>query len=111
MFIHGNYDGENMAPEFDLHLGANLWDTVKNNTIKEIIHVPLQNYIHVCLVNKGSGIPFISAIELRPLDNSTYQTQMGSLAVFSHYDAGTITNKTYRFAFSFVIVRTPGHLD
>lgn len=22
-FIYGNYDGENMAPEFDLHLGAN----------------------------------------------------------------------------------------
>ncbi|PQP92356.1 senescence-induced receptor-like serine/threonine-protein kinase [Prunus yedoensis var. nudiflora] len=77
-FLYGDYDGQNKASEFDLHLGSNLWDTVySNNTIKEIIHVPLQSYIQVCLVNTGSGTPFISAIELRPLNNTLYPTQMG----------------------------------
>ncbi|XP_040371265.1 LRR receptor-like serine/threonine-protein kinase IOS1 isoform X2 [Rosa chinensis] len=97
-FFYGDYDGQHKAPVFDLHLGANYWDTVKsNNTIKEIIHVPLQNYIHICLVNTGFGTPYISAIELRPLGTTVYKTQMGSLALFNRLDTGSITNKTYMY--------------
>lgn len=96
-FFYGDYDGQDKAPEFDLHLGANFWDTVKsNNTIKEIIHVPLQHYVDICLVNTGFGTPYISAIELRPLDKTVYQAQMGSLALFKRLDTGTLTNKTYK---------------
>ncbi|KAK7817685.1 putative lrr receptor-like serine/threonine-protein kinase [Quercus suber] len=36
-------------------------------TFPDIIHVPLSDTIFVCLINTGSGIPFISALELRPL--------------------------------------------
>lgn len=101
-FFYGNYDGENKLPEFELHLGSNWWDTVKfkdaaTDKKKELIYTPLRNYIHVCLVNIGSGIPFISAIELRPLPNGTYQTQMGSLELVSRYDIGQIdTRRGYR---------------
>ncbi|KAK9923505.1 hypothetical protein M0R45_031921 [Rubus argutus] len=107
-FFYGNYDGENKLPEFDLHLGPNLWDSVSLDdastaTNKELIHlVPSKrNYLHVCLVDTGSGVPFISAIELRPLPNSTYQTQMGSLELYLRLDTGQISpNLTgYRYPF------------
>ncbi|KAK9939373.1 hypothetical protein M0R45_016069 [Rubus argutus] len=102
-FLYGNYDRQNKLPEFQLHLGPNLWDTVSfkdvsTPTHKELIHyVPaLQNYIHVCLVNTSSGVPFISALELRPLPNSTYPEQKSnSLALISRYDTGTNRPYTY----------------
>ncbi|XP_021834818.1 probable LRR receptor-like serine/threonine-protein kinase At1g05700 [Prunus avium] len=93
-FEFGNYDGQDKIPEFELHLGPNLWDTVRFEnpsnayTYKELIYVPLRKYIHVCLVNTGSVVPFISALELRPLPNASYETKTGSLALVSRYDTG-----------------------
>ena len=100
-FFYGNYDGLSKLPQFDLHLGVNKWDTVKIENvsvgvIKELIHVPSQNYLQVCLVNTGLGMPFISAIELRPLNNKTYVTISGSLALFSRYDFGSLSRTVYR---------------
>ncbi|CAB4302984.1 unnamed protein product [Prunus armeniaca] len=94
-FKYGNYDRQNILPEFELQLGTNVWDSVKLEdastiTNKELIHVPLRDYIHVCLVNTGLGIPFISALELRPLPNTSYQTQTGSLALQWRLDTGQI---------------------
>ena len=68
-FMYGNYDSKNQLPVFKLYLGVDKWDTIKfknSNKIvrKEIIHIPKTDYIDVCLVNNGSGIPFISALEL-----------------------------------------------
>ncbi|PQQ17168.1 putative LRR receptor-like serine/threonine-protein kinase [Prunus yedoensis var. nudiflora] len=101
-FLYGNYDGQDKIPEFELHLGPNLWDTVRLRTSvptdKELIYVPLRNYIHVCLVNTGSGVPFISALELRPLPNASYQTKTGSLALVSRCDTGQRSKRTgYRY--------------
>jgi len=81
-FLHGNCDGKGNLPEFDLYLGANTWEMVKveNSLVsvdKELIHVLSLNYIHVCLINKGLGTPFILAIELRPLINASYVTESG----------------------------------
>ncbi|PQM35564.1 hypothetical protein Pyn_13525 [Prunus yedoensis var. nudiflora] len=89
-FLYGNYDDQYRLPEFQLHLGPNLWDSVKFESAstvanKELIHVPLLNYIHVCLVDTNKGVPFISAIELRTLPNTIYQAQEGSLALDSRY--------------------------
>lgn len=96
-FFYGNYDGENKLPEFELHLGPNLWDSVSledatSTTDRELIHyVPAKrNYLHVCVVKTGSGVPFISTIELRPLSYRTYQTQTGSLALYTRLDTGQI---------------------
>ncbi|XP_057733753.1 LRR receptor-like serine/threonine-protein kinase IOS1 [Arachis stenosperma] len=102
-FLYGNYDGLNELPQFDLHLGANFWETVKLTNSSwsyttEIIHTPSLDYVHICLVNTGKGTPFISAIELRMLDNKTYDAQSsGSLARFLRLDLGSITNLTYRY--------------
>ena len=79
-FMYGNYDNKNQIPTFDLYLGVNLWNTVVLNNAwtpltEEIIHSPLSDTIYVCLVNTGSGTPFISVLELRPLDNDTYQSE------------------------------------
>ncbi|KAF5453076.1 hypothetical protein F2P56_028015 [Juglans regia] len=102
IFLHGNYDGEGNLPEFDLYLGTNMWDTVKvenssYSIIKELIHVASRNYIHVCLVNTGLGTPFISAIEFRSLNNNSYETEYGSLALFLRADTGSTSNNSYRY--------------
>lgn len=76
-FMYGNYDGLKKLPVFDLYLGVNLWKTVNisdaglsDNT--EVIAVIPEETVQVCLVNIGSGTPFISALDLRPLKNSLY---------------------------------------
>ncbi|KAG2722805.1 hypothetical protein I3760_02G143300 [Carya illinoinensis] len=101
-FLHGNYDGQSNLPEFDLYLGTNMWDTVKvknasYSIIKELIHVPSRNDIHVCLVNTGLGTPFISAIEFRPLNNNSYEVKYGSLALILRADTGSTSNQSYRY--------------
>ncbi|XP_059638959.1 probable LRR receptor-like serine/threonine-protein kinase At1g05700 [Cornus florida] len=101
-FMYGNYDAENQIPEFDLYIGVDYWTTVMlyDSSIGyrwEIIHVPTTDYIYVCLVNVGLGTPFISALELRPLNNSIYQTTSGSLGLFMRYDYGSTTNELVRY--------------
>ncbi|KAK1575184.1 hypothetical protein Q3G72_003299 [Acer saccharum] len=104
-FMYGNYDGQNTLPSFDLLLGADVWDSVElsdASTIvsKEIIHVPPTHYVDVCLGNKGSGTPFLSSLELRPLVNSSYPSNLGtSLLLYSRLDVGSTAedNETYRF--------------
>jgi hypothetical protein len=39
---------------------------------REAILVAPDDFVQVCLVNTGSGTPFISALELRPLKSSLY---------------------------------------
>ncbi|EEF46321.1 BRASSINOSTEROID INSENSITIVE 1-associated receptor kinase 1 precursor, putative [Ricinus communis] len=115
IFAHGDYDGSNELPEFDLHLGPNKWVTVKIlnasiPVIKEIIHTPTLNYIHICLVNTDSGMPFISALELRPLKNTTYVAQSGALVKSTRLDLGSLTNKTVRYPDDvFDRIWTPDH--
>ncbi|KAL6312547.1 hypothetical protein AAG906_029485 [Vitis piasezkii] len=98
-FMYGNYDSKNQLPVFKLHLGVDEWDTINFNdsyqTVrKEIIHVPKTDYIDVCLVNNGSGTPFISALELRQLGSSSYnKTESGSLLLFNRWDFGSEQEK------------------
>lgn len=42
-FMYGNYDGQSKPPEFDLHLGVNVWDAIQLNNsagivVKEILY-------------------------------------------------------------------------
>lgn len=105
--MYGNYDAKSQFPEFDLYLGVNKWNTVKlmdvsNITTFEIIHVPQSNYIDVCLVDTGSGVPFISVLELRQLNNNSYITQTGSLELFMRLDYGLAPNGIVRSAIKFL---------
>ncbi|XP_025012559.1 LRR receptor-like serine/threonine-protein kinase IOS1 isoform X1 [Ricinus communis] len=104
-FMYGNYDGLNQLPEFDLHIGPNKWVSVKilnaSTSVTEeiIIGSPKSKYIHVCLVTKDTGTPFISALETRPLKNGTYVTESGSLglALFTREDVGSLNNRIVRY--------------
>ncbi|KAG7633476.1 Protein kinase domain [Arabidopsis suecica] len=91
-FTYGNYDGRNMSPTFDLYLGPNLWKRIdmtklqnKVSTLEEITYIPLSNSLDVCLVKTNTTIPFISALELRPLPSNSYITTAGSLRTFVRF--------------------------
>ncbi|XVF74471.1 hypothetical protein PTKIN_Ptkin13bG0112900 [Pterospermum kingtungense] len=103
-FMYGNYDGKNELPKFDLYIGPNFWDTVTLDDAGDafpwdIIHVLQSRYLFICLVNTGNGVPFISALELRLLDNATYtsQSQTESLMLFKRYDVGSTSTSSFRF--------------
>lgn len=101
--MYGNYDGQAKPPSFDVYIGPNKWETVTLQdasfmAVKEIIHVVTSSYLDLCLVNTGSGTPFITAIETRLLKNTTYVThEVGiSLNGFATLDAASTTNRTVR---------------
>ncbi|EOA15993.1 hypothetical protein CARUB_v10004112mg [Capsella rubella] len=103
-FMYGNYDGKEALPEFDLYVNVNFWSSVKfrnasENVIKEILSFAKSDTIYVCLVNKGKGTPFISALELRPMNSSIYGTEFGrnvSLVLYKRWDTGYL-NGTGRY--------------
>ncbi|KAK9231891.1 hypothetical protein WN943_022132 [Citrus x changshan-huyou] len=64
---------------------------------EEIIHVPSSNYLQACLVNTGLGTPFISALEIRSLNNTIYKTKSGSLHLFSRLDIASTTKQMVRY--------------
>ncbi|GJN15001.1 hypothetical protein PR202_gb01885 [Eleusine coracana subsp. coracana] len=76
-FLYGNYDGLGRLPVFDLHIGVNFWTTVNVTTLHqaeltEVITIVQDDFVQVCLVNTGSGTPFISGLDLRPLKSTLY---------------------------------------
>ncbi|KAL4194282.1 hypothetical protein AMTRI_Chr05g58570 [Amborella trichopoda] len=97
-FMYGNYDHINTNPQFYLYLGINPWATIKVNDPRqklsvEILSTARTESIAVCLVNIGFGTPFISALELRPLETSMYSSysfDSGStyLTTFYRWDLG-----------------------
>ncbi|CAA7017665.1 unnamed protein product [Microthlaspi erraticum] len=80
-FSYGNYDGLNVYPKFHLHIGPNMWTAVDviYETDHEIIYMSKSNILQICLVKTGETIPMISTLELRPLRNDSYMTQLGPL--------------------------------
>ena len=101
-FFYGDYDSLNKTPKFDLHMGGNFWATIAfklatDAMSSEIIYTPLRDYFSLCLVNTGNGTPFINAIEMRPLLNTTYQIANSSALVkAARLDMGSTNNVTYR---------------
>ncbi|PNT62913.1 hypothetical protein BRADI_4g09481v3 [Brachypodium distachyon] len=76
-FGYGDYDKLNRLPTFDLYFGVNYWTTVtivSSSTayLFEIIAVSPADFLQICLVNTGSGTPFISALDLRTLTANLY---------------------------------------
>lgn len=100
-----NTNNHEELPEFDLHLGVNLWTTVRAATATrqpwwtEIMTVASADYIFVCLLRKsGRGDPFISALELRPLEKDMYNLTGEGQAFVLHQriDFGSITGRIVR---------------
>lgn len=99
--MYGNYDYRGIVPVFEIYLGENLWGLISfinssTVTTVEMILKSDMDYVDICLVNINLGIPFISALEIRPLRNDTYLTKSGSLLLLSHLDIGSTTGKTVR---------------
>ncbi|CAA7017678.1 unnamed protein product [Microthlaspi erraticum] len=96
-FSYGNYDGLNVYPKFDLHIGPNMWTAVDLETEndREIIYMSKSNLLQICLVKTGQTIPMISTLEVRPLGNDSYTTRFGPLDLiyrrhYSSNSSGTI---------------------
>jgi hypothetical protein len=96
-FYYGNYDSKNQAHKFDLYIGVNYWATVvddKDGTYNSIIHYSVTDTIYVCLVNTGSGVPFINGLDLRFMNDSPYKTMNGFLIHVVHADLGLYPNQS-----------------
>ncbi|GKV27228.1 hypothetical protein SLEP1_g36421 [Rubroshorea leprosula] len=96
-FTYGNYDGLQKPPKFELYLGVNFWATVELDIgdsywVDEIIQFLSTDTIDVCLVNTGSGIPIISGLELRLLNDFIYQIESRALRLYDRYDVITYDN-------------------
>ncbi|KAF7847895.1 hypothetical protein BT93_L2475 [Corymbia citriodora subsp. variegata] len=100
-FWYGNYDGKNQTPSFNLYIDVNYWTTVSNGKYiyEEIMYVSQTNDIQVCLVNTGNGVPFISALELRTLDDDIYRLGSGALQLNWRHDIGLSLKKFIRYPF------------
>ncbi|XP_047044151.1 putative leucine-rich repeat receptor-like protein kinase At2g19210 [Lolium rigidum] len=104
-FMYGNYDGLNRVPVFDLHVGVNYWTTVNISDADTPVMVEVITLIagdrpaQVCLVNTGSGTPFISGLGLRPLKDSLYPMANATqgLVLLSRSNLGTGDSKVIRF--------------
>uniref|UniRef100_A0ACD5VSX4 Uncharacterized protein n=1 Tax=Avena sativa TaxID=4498 RepID=A0ACD5VSX4_AVESA len=110
-FTYGNYDRLNKTLDgslflFGLHIGVNFWDKVNLSnwdpsfTVwKEVLTVAPSNSVSVCLINFGSGVPFISSLELRPLQDTMYPFVNTSVSVsyFTRYRFGNITDFITRY--------------
>ncbi|XP_072965785.1 LRR receptor-like serine/threonine-protein kinase IOS1 isoform X1 [Typha angustifolia] len=110
-FLYGNYDGKDSTwgsdqhIRFDLYLGINFWQTITIDMtdtlyVAEIVTVALANYFWVCLVNTSSGVPFISALELRPIDNNNVfkdVDQSVSLVFPARCNLGALTDVVIRY--------------
>ena len=99
---YGNYDNKNDIPVFDLYIGVNHWTKVNLNSVdgvftRGIIHAPFSDTIFVCLMTT-SGISFISALELRPLDKSIYYPIdfRKALDNIYRYDLGNSSDRSAR---------------
>uniref|UniRef100_A0A0E0ER66 Malectin-like domain-containing protein n=1 Tax=Oryza meridionalis TaxID=40149 RepID=A0A0E0ER66_9ORYZ len=81
-FVHGNYDGGGgggwSTLSFDLYLGVDRWATVDKDYAHEAVFVAWASWAPVCLINTGSGTPFVSVVELRPLDGALYPSVMAN---------------------------------
>ncbi|XP_056176393.1 putative leucine-rich repeat receptor-like serine/threonine-protein kinase At2g19230 isoform X2 [Syzygium oleosum] len=98
-FWYGNYDGKYQAPSFDLYIDVNYWATVDyfNYGFEEIMYVSQADDIRVCLVNTGNGVPFISALELRALDDGIYRSRSGFLQLHWRNDIGRSLEDDVRY--------------
>ncbi|CAL4990857.1 unnamed protein product [Urochloa decumbens] len=117
-FGYGNYDTLNRLPAFDLYLGVNYWTTVNITNasvayVFDIITLATENYMQVCLVNIGSGTPFISEIDLRSLLEDLYPAVSAkqSLALHSFFrDTVSFGFNRYHFGNDYQLFRYPNDL-
>jgi hypothetical protein len=109
VFNYGNYDGKAHSPSFDIHLGNNYWDTFLNRDYwwSEAIFVAWASWVPVCVVNTGGGTPFVSTVELRPLNSSLYPDATVDEYISTHERTNLGADHNIRYVSSFPV---PGSL-
>lgn len=108
-FLYGNYDNLGVPPTLDLYVGVHYWTTVEFRgdldsfsavVFEDVIHVPITDTLHVCLVkiNDTSGTPFISYLQVRSLTaGSIYREPSGTdviLRLITRLDYASDGNST-----------------
>ncbi|CAN6462033.1 unnamed protein product [Victoria cruziana] len=102
-FMYGNYDGLNSFPQFDFYLGVNYVSTVTGSNSKwswvELMFVPTNETVSVCLLKTTSGIPFISSIELRPMNLTGYAILNGTTVMVTQQrdNFGSLNGEMVRY--------------
>ncbi|KAG0484006.1 hypothetical protein HPP92_012090 [Vanilla planifolia] len=95
-FFYGNYDGKDSPPTFDIEFDGNRWATIQTSSdfvdIAEVIYIVSGSSIVFCVVQTNAGeLPFVSAIELRALDDNMYSRfdrTAGAMVLFLRTAAG-----------------------
>ncbi|KAF3772048.1 hypothetical protein EJ110_NYTH58871, partial [Nymphaea thermarum] len=102
-FMYGNYDGRNLPPIFDVYLGVDFWSTVRLDNASHVFWTEITtkattSSINVCLVKTADGIPFISGLEVRPLDDILYADANNSsyLITYKRINAGTTEEARFK---------------
>lgn len=104
-FLYGSSVTEEPYPKFQLFLDATKWSTVSVSDgsrvyVKEMIVRAPSYSIDVCLCCATTGSPFISTIELRPLNLSMYATDYEDdfyLKVAARVNFGALTKDAIRY--------------
>lgn len=78
-FLYGDFDSNNVYPNFEISLGPTFWSTIvisdaSTIEVRELIFLASDPTISVCLSNATTGNPFISTLELRQFNGSMYFT-------------------------------------
>ncbi|XP_056165596.1 probable LRR receptor-like serine/threonine-protein kinase At1g05700 [Syzygium oleosum] len=89
-FYYGNYDGQSKPPTFDLEFDGNKWASVVTSATRlqfhELIYMPKGENISVCLARtQDKQFPFISILEIWPLDDNMYEGMSGDVAWLRSY--------------------------
>lgn len=107
-FLYGDSNGDNPYPMFELYLDSTHWSTIKIKDAsrvynEEMIVRALSSSLQVCLCCASTGYPFISTLELRPLNDSMYMTEYEDsffLKVAARVNFGAMTMDPIRYAHS-----------
>ncbi|XP_031473010.1 putative leucine-rich repeat receptor-like protein kinase At2g19210 isoform X2 [Nymphaea colorata] len=86
--MYGNYEGgsSNATAIFDLYLGVDFWETIKLDNATHMHWTEFSSHamttsMSVCLVETTGYVPFISALELRPLNDGIIYLVNASIAL------------------------------
>ncbi|GLJ11732.1 hypothetical protein SUGI_0175610 [Cryptomeria japonica] len=109
-YYYGNFDGRNAPPVFEQLIEGTMWTTVNTTmdyskglyTYYEVVIASTGKSMSVCLARNGNtiGDPFISAIELRLLESSMYNSTdftKYALALLSRHNFGNSANNVIRY--------------
>lgn len=105
-FFYGNYDKKSSPPSFDLLFDGNHWATVETSgdevVSHEVIYVTKRDTVSVCVAQTSPNMfPFISAIEVRSLDEKMYGHIDSNYALMLRRRVAYGTKEIIRYMFCF----------